>query len=816
MSMERYQNRSLEPEKRAELLLEELDLDEKLAQTGCYFGIAIKGNDNEKEIREQCPYGIGSVSTLGFREVESKEKAAKWQRDAQKQIMKQSPHGIPAIFHMEGLCGGFVQGNTSLPSGINRGSSWDPKLEEKLGRLVSRQEKAVGVTHVLAPVLDVSRDSRMGRQGETYGEDPVLAGAMGAAFTKGVQEHERCDGLKAESVAKHFAGFHNSLGGIHGAESMTGPRLMQEIYTKPFQAAIKEADLRGVMPCYCSFDGEAASSSKNLLTHILREEMGFDGLVVADYSAIENQHTVQGLYETMGETGYRSMDAGMDMDWPQQVAFGEELKQMFTSGKAPIEILDRAVLRILTAKFRMGLFEHPFALEGEELEREFADTKELTYQSAAESLILLKNHNSVLPIRKKGKKKIALVGPHADNASRFFGGYTHLSMAEAVHAARNSIAGIQREGEGIREGKGVTCIPGTEIQTDETQEFYDLTKTIYPECRSLKEELEAQFPEAEIFYAYGYPVAGDDCSGFEEALEQVQKSDLVLLTLGGKHGSCSVASMEEGVDTTDINLPFCQDAFIRKAAALGKPMVGIHFNGRPISSDTADQYLDGILEAWNPSEMGAKAIVDVLLGKVNPSGKLPVSAAYCAGQIPVFYNHPNGSSFHQGESIGFANYVNLPHTPRYSFGYGLSYTTFAYSHLKVEKEEIDAEEAVKISCSITNTGACRGTEIVQLYYKDVFATMVRPCMELAGFARVDLDAGETKEVVFEFYASQTAFLNKEMEWLIEKGEIKLMIGAASNDIRLEGTVRIKETRKIRGCDRVLISKWVQEGITKNV
>ena len=299
MSMERYQNRSLEPEKRAELLLEELDLDEKLAQTGCYFGIAIKGNDNEKEIREQCPYGIGSVSTLGFREVESKEKAAKWQRDAQKQIMKQSPHGIPAIFHMEGLCGGFVQGNTSLPSGINRGSSWDPKLEEKLGRLVSRQEKAVGVTHVLAPVLDVSRDSRMGRQGETYGEDPVLAGAMGAAFTKGVQEHERCDGLKAESVAKHFAGFHNSLGGIHGAESMTGPRLMQEIYTKPFQAAIKEADLRGVMPCYCSFDGEAASSSKNLLTHILREEMGFDGLVVADYSAIENQHTVQGLYETM-------------------------------------------------------------------------------------------------------------------------------------------------------------------------------------------------------------------------------------------------------------------------------------------------------------------------------------------------------------------------------------------------------------------------------------------------------------------------------------------------------------------------------------
>lgn len=804
-TMKQYQNVSLSPEERAAALLEEMDLNEKMAQTGCYFGISIKGNDSAKEIQEQCPYGIGSVSTLGFRELDTKEEAAGWQRRVQKQIMEQSPHGIPAMFHMEGLCGGFVQGNTSIPSGINRGSTWDPELEEDLGSLVSRQEKAVGVTHVLAPVLDISRDSRMGRQGETYGEDPVLAGAMGAAFARGVQQQERCDGLKAESVAKHFAGFHNSLGGIHGAESMTGPRLMQEVYTKPFQAAIQKADLHGIMPCYCSFDGETASSSENLLTHVLREEMGFDGLVVADYSAIENQHTVQGLYESMGETGYRSMKAGMDMDWPQSVAFGEELKEMFETGEAPMEVLDRAVLRILTAKFRMGLFEHPFALEGEELEREFSDDRTLSYRSAVESLVLLKNEHAVLPIHPGKKIKIALIGPHADNISRFFGGYTHLSMAEAVYAVRNSIAGIQKEGEGTKTEQRKGCyLPGTEIQSDETQEFYDLAKKIYPNCKSLREELEEQLPEAEILFAYGYPVAGNDCSRFAEAMEQIRKADVVLLTLGGKHGSCSVASMGEGVDTTDINLPFCQDAFIKEAASLGKPMVGIHFNGRPISSDVADEYLDAILEAWNPSEMGAKAIVDVLLGKVSPSGKLPVSVAYRAGQIPVFYNHPNGSSFHQGESIGFTNYVDLPHTPRYSFGYGLSYTTFAYDNLKIEQNRISPEEETKVSCRITNTGSCKGTEIVQLYLKDVFASMVRPCMELAGFTRVELEAGESKEVTFTVAASQMAFLNTDMEWIVEKGEIKILVGAASDDIRLEGSVQICDTRKIRGCRRALI------------
>ena len=364
----RYLDASLAPEERAKDLLGRLSLEEKMAQTvSIYPNAVFMGMDSVEASKKDCMYGIGTVSTLEMRMLSTLEDVKEYQRRMQDMIMEQSPHHIPAIFHMEGLCGGFIQDNMSIPAGINRAASFDPELERELGKMVSHQEKAVGITQVLAPVLDISRDSRMGRQGETYGEDPTLAAAMGSAFAAGVQQDERSDGLRADAVAKHFLGFHNSLGGIHGADSMTSPRLMQEIYGKPFQAAIAESNLRGVMPCYCTFDGEAASTSKKMLTELLRGEMGFDGLCVSDYSAVENAHNVQGLYESLAETGLRAMDAGMDMEWPKKSAYNDELKDWFAQGKADIAILDELVERILTAKFRMGLFEHPYSLEGEEL-----------------------------------------------------------------------------------------------------------------------------------------------------------------------------------------------------------------------------------------------------------------------------------------------------------------------------------------------------------------------------------------------------------------------------------------------------------------
>ncbi len=801
-----YTDVTKSPAERAQALLKEMTLDEKMAQLGCIFPFGGNYDDMEQQASEM-PYGIGQVSTLEMRRIRTLDEAASWQRKMQETVMEQSPHHIPAIFHMEGLCGAFIQESTSFPSGIARGSGWDPELEEEIARVVAGQEAACGITHILAPVLDISRDSRMGRQGETYGEDPALAAALGAAYTRGIQTTQT-DGRKPESVAKHFMGFHNSQGGIHGTNSDTPPRLLEEIYGKPFQAAITQSELKGVMPCYNSIDGEPASVSGHLLTEILRERMGFDGLCISDYGGISNAHEVQHIGETMAETGLLAMEAGMDMEMPKAIGYSDGLKEKFRSGEADIDILDRTVLRVLEAKFRMGLFEHPFALEGESLHQVFAgeEGKQLSLKSARESMILLKN-NGALPLSDK-IRKLAVIGPHADCARKFFGGYTHLCMMESVYAMASSIAGVEDSPESgqissaiLPDGEPVKYVPGTHVQSDEAGFFDDILHRQKPECISLLEELETRMPETEILYAYGYPVAGADDSGFEEALRAVSEADAVILTLGGKHGTCSMATMGEGVDASDINLPECQDAFIRAAAVYGKPLIGVHFDGRPISSDTADQYLDAILEAWSPAETGAQAVTDILLGIYNPGGKLPVSVAYNAGQIPIYYNHPNGSAWHQQESIGFVNYVDLPHTPRYCFGHGLSYTRFSYTDMEISKSELGAEEQLYISCTVENIGNCEGDEVVQLYLRDRFSSMTRPVKELAGFKRIHLKPEEKMQVIFTVKADQMAFLDRQMRWKVEKGDIDVEIGSSSEDIRLTGEYRITEDQWINGPER---------------
>lgn len=806
-----YNDSAGSPKERAQALLSELTIDEKMAQLTCIFPFGENYEDMERQA-EAMPYGVGQVSTLEMRRMHTLEEAAAWQRKMQMTVMAQSPHHIPAIFHMEGLCGAFIQESASFPSGIARGSGWNPDLEEQIARTVAEQEAACGITHILAPVLDISRDSRMGRQGETYGEDPALAAALGVAYTRGVQTTQ-AGGRKPESVAKHFLGFHNSQGGIHGSQSDTPPRLMEEIYGKPFQAAIAESGLKGIMPCYNSIDGEPASVSRRILTELLRGRMGFDGLAVSDYGGISNAHEVQHIGETLGETGLLAMEAGMDMEMPTAAGYGEELKTMFGSGEADMELLDRTVLRVLEAKFRMGLFEHPFAMEGEELHQIFFKEKgaELSLRSARESMILLKN-KGVLPMSAK-LKKLAVIGPHADSARKFFGGYTHLCMMESVYAVKNSIAGVGESPESgklsdaiLPDGEPVTYVPGTQIQSDEAAFFDEILRRQKPECKSLLEELRMRLPETEIFHAYGYPVAGADDSGFEEALKAVREADAVILTLGGKHGTCSMATMGEGVDASEINLPKCQEAFIRAAAVYKKPLIGVHFDGRPISSDAADQYLDAIVEAWSPAESGAQAVTDVLLGAYNPGGKLPVSVAYHAGQIPVFYNHPNGSAWHQQESIGFVNYVDLPHRPRYCFGYGLSYTRFAYTDLEITDTEATPSEELQISCIVENTGGRAGDEVVQLYFADRFASMTRPVKELAGFRRIHLEPNEKVRVTFTVKPDQTAFLDREMRWKVEKGEVCVEIGSSSEDIRLKGTFRITEDQWIDGANRTFYAK----------
>jgi beta-glucosidase len=790
-----YLDSSLTALQRAEILLGQMSIEEKMAQTVGYFP---RGIDQYDDLAAEYPHGAGQVSCLEMRSLTRLEDAVKFQRDLQTKIMALSEHRIPAIFHMEGLCGAYLPGAVSFPSGICRGSSWRPELEEKIGEIVGRQERTIGITHTFAPVLDISRDSRMGRQGESYGEDPTLAAAMGSKFVSGLQSYSN-NGLKTHSVAKHFLGFHASYGGIHGTDCEVSDSLLREVYAKPFQAAISESNIQGVMPCYNSVNGEPIHGSQELLQGLLRDEMGFTGTLVSDYCAIMNMHSVQKTCNSFAEAGLKAMAAGMDYEVHFKKCYNEELAEMFRTGQADISVLDRIVKRILTQKFEMGLFENPYAVPEEELPVSLSSDEDraISLESARAGMVLLKN-DGLLPL-KNDIKKIAVIGCHAASARFLFGGYTHYSMVEGLQAFIHTMAGI-KEDKAV-EKIDYDKIPGTQVQTSEEPIYKEILDQQNPEVKSLLEQLRINLPACEIKYAYGYPAAGNDDSHHEEALATAAEADVVIITVGGKNGTGLIATMGEGIDSTDINLPRCQEEFIEKLGRVGKPFAAVHFNGRPISSDAADKYANAILEAWNPSEMGAQAITEILTGAYNPGGKLPASIAHNAGQIPVYYNHPNGSNYHQGESIGFVEYIDVPHTPRYFFGHGLSYTDFTYGQLEIDQKNISADGSCKIACTVTNSGNCGGDEVVQLYVSDRFASRTRPVMELAGFARVSLNAGESKRVVFDLAASQLAYVDRENQWFVEAGEIDIMIGSSSNDIRLRDEIVIADSKLIDGRER---------------
>jgi beta-glucosidase len=793
--MDLWMDQRLAPGERAHLLLPQLSLDEKMAQISCYFPVDITLT---ADFSKRFPHGVGVVSTLEARSALTLDEVTAFQRRVQSEAMDASGHGIPAIFHMEGLCGAYLPGATSFPSGLGRGASWDVEIERRVGEIVGRQERALGITHTFAPVLDVSRDPRMGRHGESYGEDPTLAAALGVAYTHGVQDEDAV-GRRTEAVAKHFVASHHTEGGIHGAHCNVPDRLLVEVYGKPFQAAVTEAGLRGVMPSYNSIGGEPASASGRLITTLLREQMGFDGLVVSDYGAVANLHTFQRVAPSRPHAGLAALRAGMDVEQHVPEGFGSELRDWFAQGRADVALLDRAVHQVLSAKFRMGLFEHPFAPAPRERDTAFGSPADraVAVQAARESLVLLRN-DGALPLR-PDVRTIAVIGCHAASARFFFGGYTHYSMAEGKLAANSSMAGLTTRSDDLRT---IThAVPGTAIEASDGPAFEELLQRQQPGIRTLLDELRARMPDTEVSWTYGYPFAGDDTSGHDEALALAARADVVLLTLGGKHGTASIASMGEGIDATGINLPSCQEDLIVKLARLRKPLIGVHLDGRPVSSDAADAHLAALLEAWSPSEGGAEAIVDVLTGTHGPCGRLPVSVARNAGQVPIYYNHPAGSAWHQGESIGFREYVDAPHTPRYVFGHGVSYTTFEYADLTLSRHQVEAADTVDITLTVTNTGDRPGVEVVQLYVSDRFASVSRPVLELAGFRRLHLQPGQTDHVQFRLNVSQLAFLDADMRWRIEAGEVDVLVGASSEDLRLKDTLSIATDAEVDGARR---------------
>lgn len=797
-----YLDSSLPAHDRAEDLLQRMSIEEKMGQIVGYM--PEKGSIEKLE--KDYPQGAGEVVMLFAGELEDKESVADKVTSIQNKIMELSEHRIPAIFHLETLAGALLPEATSFPTGIGQASTWNPALQKELAKVISNQARAVGVSHAFAPVLDIARDPRFGRIGETYGEDPVLAAAMGTAYVSGLQN----DGNLREGVlacAKHFLGYHMTQGGIHAAATPIPPRMLREVYAKPFQAAMSLANMKSIMNTYSSIDGEPVVSSRKYLTQFLREEMGFGGLVVSDYTSISELHTRHGVAETRTDAGEVSLKAGMDVELPAKDCYNDELMQRIWDGRVDIEILDQAVRRVLIAKFELGLFENPYPMKSDAVDRIYSDPnhKKTSLEAARQSIVLLKN-NGVLPLLKTERMKIAVIGHHAASTRSLFGGYSYTSLFDAMLNVGNTMAGVDFEkisNLGASEfgaDNNHFTYPGSIVQV-ESPRTEELVRKHYPTCNNLLEQIMKECPNAEVTYAYGYAYAGNDTSMHEEALAAAAKADVVLLTLGGKHGWGMFCTTGEGIDSTNIGLPECQESFIRKLATLNKPTVAVHFDGRPISSDEADRHLDAIIEAWNPGQYGAEAVTDILFGDYNPAGRLPVSVAYNAGQVPLFYNHDQGSSYHVGTANEYTSYLDCRREPRYYFGHGLSYTAFRYSNMTVSKETYAPNEQVNVTIDVTNTGEVFGEEVVQLYIRDKYASVVRPVQELAGFLRVPLQPNETRTVRFCMDPSQFAFLDTNMAWKIEAGEFEVMIGASSQDIRDKGTFRIRSDLFIDGRTR---------------
>lgn len=798
--MEKYRNKDLPVEERVEDLLDRMTFEEKIDQITCLVTIA----DDIPEFENYIPNGIGNVGA--FTVADTVEPIVEYADKLQKYLVNHTRLGIPALIHCEASAGAQFTEADVFPSAIAQASTFDTEVVGEMTDIIRKQMYYVGFRQALSPVVDITRDPRWGRITETYGEDAALTSAMASAFVKGIQGDELKEGVLA--TAKHFVGHGITEGGLNMGRNIVSERDMREIHCKPFQCAITEAGLKSVMNSYCSVNGEPVVGSKKMLTDILRGEMGFQGFVVSDYLSLDRLVDPFAVAENFEEAGIRAIQAGLDVEYPRSKGFSYKMKESIESGRLSMDIIDQAVRRVLTQKFELGLFENPYPdLEKLKKYLHLKSADELNEKIAAESFTLLKNENKTLPLSKK-IKKIAVIGPHADNIRSLFGTFSYPAVLDMT---------MSREEDGQEfEEPGLIIY---DIEQKYKGEIREVSPRVnrkiqkeFPNSRTLCAALKEYLPEAEVVYAQGINCSGDNTGGMEEALQVAAGADVILLTIGGKNGWGVTSTVGEGIDSTDIDLPGRQEEFARRVYDLHKKTVVLHYDGRPLSNEFVASHFDAIMEVWQPGEYGSQALCKVLFGEQSPSGHLPVTVARNVGQLPVYYGLPRGSGYvsagHTGMIRNKNGYINDTAEPLYYFGHGLSYTEFTYSDLQTDKKNINPDDTVKVTFTVKNTGEYDGAEVAQLYFSDKVASMVRPTKELAGFVRIFLKKGEKKKVVFEIKVSQFAFLDEEMKWKVEKGEIELLAGSSCEDIRLSDIVSISEDDYIDGKTRGFYAKAV--------
>ncbi|MBQ0885696.1 glycoside hydrolase family 3 C-terminal domain-containing protein [Streptomyces sp. RM72] len=743
---------------RVDALIDAMTLREKTAQLyGVWVGASDQGGEvapHQHDMEEPVdldallPTGLGQLTRpFGTVPVDPALGALSLAR-TQARIAATNRFGIPALAHDECLAGFAAWGATAYPVPLSWGATFDPDTVRRMASAIGRDMRAVGVHQGLAPVLDVVRDARWGRVEETIGEDPYLVGTIGTAYVQGLESA----GIVA--TLKHFVGYSASRAGRNLAPSSMGPRERADVLLPPFEMAIREGGARSVMNAYTDTDGVPSAADEELLTGLLRDTWGFDGTVVADYFAIAFLKILHGVAAEWSDAAGLALWAGIDVELPNVKTYGAPLAEAVADGRVPEALVDRALRRVLTQKARLGLLDPdwnplPTALEGADLDDpdalrgridlDTSDNRALARTVAEEAVVLLSN-DGTLPLERP--RRIALLGPNADEAVAVLGCY---SFPQHI---------------GVRH-------PGTPHGI---------------ELPTLRDALATEFPDAEITVVRGTGIDDGDLTGLCEAARVAREADIALVVLGDRAGLFGRGTSGEGCDVETLALPGAQQHLLDALLDVETPLVTVLLAGRPYSLGRAVRESAAIVQSFFPGEEGTHAIAGVLSGRINPSGRLPISVPRGPGSQPATY---------LGARLAHAGEVStIDPTPAFPFGHGLSYTRFDWTDLTVDVREAPTDGEFTLALTVRNTGGRSGTEVVQLYLHDPVASVVQPVQRLVGYARVDLEPGEARRLRAVVPADLASFTGRDGRRVVEPGELELRLAASSADPRLVARVTL--------------------------
>ena len=747
--MDLYENPKAPLEDRVQDLLSQMTLEEKTCQMATLYGSgrvlkdALPQNNWKTEVWKD---GIGNIDEehngLGAFKSEYSFPYAKHvnaKHTIQRWFVEKTRLGIPVDFTNEGIRGLCHDRATYFPAQCGQGATWNKKLIARIGEVEAKEAVALGYTNIYSPILDIAQDPRWGRCVETYGEDPYLVGELGKQMITSLQKYNLV------ATPKHFAVYSIPIGGRDGktrTDPHVAPREMRTLYIEPFRMAFQEAGALGVMSSYNDYDGEPITGSYHFLTEILRQEWGFKGYVVSDSEAVEfisNKHKVADTYE---DGIAQAVNAGLNIrtHFTPPADFILPLRKAVDDGKISQETLDKRVAEILRIKFRLGLFDNPYRGNGKQAEQ-IVHSKEhqaVSLEAARQSLVLLKNETNLLPLS-KSIRSIAVIGPNANEQTQLICRYGPAN------------APIKTVYQGIKE-----LLPHAEV--------------IYKKGCDI---IDPHFPESEIL---DFPKTAEEVQLMEEAIRAAKQAEVVVMVLGGNE-----LTVREDRSRTSLNLPGRQEELLKAVCATGKPVILVMLDGRASSINYAAAHVPAILHAWFPGEFCGQAVAEALFGDYNPGGRLAVTFPKSVGQIPFAFPFKPGSD----ESSSTSVYGAL-----YPFGHGLSYTTFTYSDLHISPSHQGVQGDIHVSCKIKNTGKIKGDEVVQLYLRDEISSVTTYTKVLRGFERISLKAGEEQTVHFRLRPQDLGLWDKNMNFRVELGSFKVMLGASSTDIRLHGQFEI--------------------------